>query len=356
MRLREDRMWAMLAACAVWLVSTILAAAVEITVVGGGDGFSDPSDLEQFYEAHPDIQVNILTAGVDQVLVMLASGNAPDLIRVESRQVPFWAAKGLLEDLTPYIEKNARFIPPGDLVPVNDLYILDGRRYALNKDWSADLTIYYNKDLFDGAGLAYPSEETPLTHAEILDLSQKLSSNEEGQAQRWGFSTHYAPLSFQGMMRSAGVPLYSEDQTEVVLTEHPETFEIAEWWVEMGTREWFTTDTSAWHQGQLGILQSGFWFGPVAAIGGVHNGLANERSESGSTDPIGFAPAPVWGEERVNLAVATGFAMFADSQNKEDAWKVLEWFMVGPPAIRRTQIGWGIPPMRSLFEYIPMET
>lgn len=216
-------------AAAVWLLSTAPAVAVEITVVGGGDGFSDPGDLEQFYEAHPDIRISILSAGNDQVLAMLAAGNAPDLIRVEARQVPFWVAKGLLEDLTPYIEKQARFITPDDLVPVNDLYVLDGRRYALNKDWSADLTIYYNKDLFDGAGLAYPSEDAPLTYAEVLDLSRKIASSEPGQLQRWGFSTHYAPLSFQGMLRSAGVPLYSEDQTEVVLTEHPETLRIAEW-------------------------------------------------------------------------------------------------------------------------------
>lgn len=345
-------------AAAVWLLSTAPAVAVEITVVGGGDGFSDPGDLEQFYEAHPDIRISILSAGNDQVLAMLAAGNAPDLIRVEARQVPFWVAKGLLEDLTPYIEKQARFITPDDLVPVNDLYVLDGRRYALNKDWSADLTIYYNKDLFDGAGLAYPSEDAPLTYAEVLDLSRKIASSEPGQLQRWGFSTHYAPLSFQGMLRSAGVPLYSEDQTEVVLTEHPETLRIAEWWVEMGVREWYAhTDVSAvWHQGRLGILQSGFWFGPVAAIGGTHNTMANEATQSGTTEPIGFAPAPVWGDKRVNLAVATGFAMFADSQHKDAAWQVLEWFMVGPPAVRRTRIGWGIPPMRSLFEHIPMET
>ena len=56
-------------------------AVVDIYVVGGGDGFSNDEDLAEFHAAHPDIRINILNAGTEQVLAMLATGNAPDLIQ-----------------------------------------------------------------------------------------------------------------------------------------------------------------------------------------------------------------------------------------------------------------------------------
>ncbi|HEX6972255.1 MAG TPA: extracellular solute-binding protein [Limnochordia bacterium] len=357
MHSKRPQAWLLFIALVLLLTAPVCAAAIEINVVGGGDGFSDAEDQAGFYEAHPGIQINILNnVSNAQVLAMIAAGTPPDLIRTEARQVPYWVSFGLLEDLTPYIRSRSQFIRPGDLVPVNDLYRVDGGIYALNKDWSADLTIYYNKDLFDAAGLSYPSETTPLTYTEVMELSRKLSRQEGGEPVQWGFGAGYMPLAYQAMLRAVDQPFYSPDQTRAMLADNPEALEAADWWVEMARRQWYGGPNDPWHNARLAMYQMGFWFGPVAAVGGRQNVYANERSEEGSTEMIGFAPAPRWGEKRVNMAVATGFAMFADSPHKDEAWQVLEWFMVGPPAIRRTRIGWGIPPLRSLFQYIPQET
>lgn len=341
-----------------WLSLTFAAgAAVEINVVGGGDGFSNDQDLAEFQKEHPDVRINSLNnVSNAQVLAMVASGNPPDLMRVESRQVPYWVSLGVLEDLTPYLQSRGRFIRPADLVPVNDLYKVDGKSYALNKDWSADLTLYYNQDLFDAAGLSYPSESAPLPYDQLMELSRKLAREQDGQPVQWGFGAGYMPLAYQGMLRSAEQPFYSGDQTKAVIAENPEAIRAANWWVEMARRNWYGGPNDPWHNGKLAILQMGYWFGPVAAVGGRQNVFGNEKSESGSTDAIGFAPAPIWAKKRVNMAVATGFAMFTGSKYKKEAWQALEWFMVGPAAIRRTGIGWGIPGLQSLFKYIPQET
>ncbi len=348
-------------ALGLWLLGSVAAGAaspvVDIYVVGGGDGFSNEQDLAEFQKEHPNIRVNILNNVSDaQLITMVATGNAPDLLRVEARRVPYWANLGMLEDLTPYLQKKARFIRTDDLVPIIDLYRIDGRLYALNKDWSADLTIYYNKDLFDKAGLTYPGEDKPLTYAEVMELSRKLSVQQEGKPVQWGFGAGYMALAYQAMLRAADQPLYSPDHLRILLADSAEALKAADWWVEMARRQWYGGPDDPWHNNRLAMLQMGYWFGPVAAIGGRQNVYSNEATTTGTTDPIGFAPAPVWGNKRVNMAVATGFAMLAGSKHKEEAWQVLEWFMVGPASIRRTQTGWGLPSLRSLFRYVPQQT
>lgn len=332
------------------------AFASDIYVVGGTDGFNDKDDLAQWAQLHPDIHVHIIDGGLDKAITMIAGGTPPDLIRIESKDIPGYVHQGLLADIDPYIKSSAA-IRADDLVAVNNLYVIDGKRYAINKDWSADLTLFYNKARFADAGIANLSTETPASYDQIMEISHKLTKEENGKIIQWGFGSQaFAYLAYEAMLRAADQPFYSADQLSLALENNTEAIRAADWWIDMARRHWSNFGVAdEWGKGNVGINQWGYWFGPISAVGAGAT-VGDQQAKGGTTEDVGFAPAPTWAGNRMEMAVGTGFALLSASQHKEDAYKVLEWFMTGPPAAKRAKIGWGVPTLKSLFPLVPKGT
>ncbi len=96
-------------------------------------------------------------------LMSVASGEGPDIIQMGSGVPPVIAATGALVDLTSYMDKF------GGL----DAYVNAGQHYMTYQGqiiaipWGGGgREVYYNKTIFDAAGLAYP--EDSWTYAEFL--------------------------------------------------------------------------------------------------------------------------------------------------------------------------------------------
>jgi multiple sugar transport system substrate-binding protein len=86
---------------------------------------------------------------------MIAAGTPPD---VWSHWGPSgfadYVIRGLAADLTPYIERDN--FDMSDFIPeVLDIYTIDGKVYGLPMLTTGSF-IFYNKDLFDAAGVEYP--------------------------------------------------------------------------------------------------------------------------------------------------------------------------------------------------------
>jgi multiple sugar transport system substrate-binding protein len=45
----------------------------------------------------------------------------------------------------------------------------------------------------------------------------------------------------------------------------------------------------------------------------------------------------------------------AKSKHKDEAWKLMEYFMAGPPAVERAKSGWGLPALKSLLPTVPQD-
>lgn len=110
---------------------------------------------------------------------VLASGEIPDLITIWNGQILPYQRYDLLEDITPLLEQNGvdleRFEPYSlDAIRVgenrNELY---GLPYAIQFN-----ALYYNKDLFDKFGVAYPTDG--MTWEEAIELGKQVSRFEDG--------------------------------------------------------------------------------------------------------------------------------------------------------------------------------
>lgn len=121
---------------------------------------NEKNDIEtaakHFNDTHPCIQVTTMhvpaagTTYVQKLTTMLASGNPPDLGYLSESQAFDWAAEGKILDLSPYMGDNPEEQYIGNTIyRVGDTLMGTGLATGV-------MLIYYNKDVFDAAGVPYP--------------------------------------------------------------------------------------------------------------------------------------------------------------------------------------------------------
>lgn len=133
--------------------------------------------MRAFEAENPGVKVNVINVGgwgpsEEKASVMIAGGTPPDLLYMgETGGVTSFAAKGLLADLDPFVQR-FRGVNLGDFIPSTlEMGRFNKKLYALPVD-SITSVLYYNVDLLDKAGLAAPVA----TLADLAAFSRKLKA------------------------------------------------------------------------------------------------------------------------------------------------------------------------------------
>ncbi|GAK56095.1 extracellular solute-binding protein family 1 [Candidatus Vecturithrix granuli] len=341
-----------------FMFTSVFAAEVTITLMRDAAEMPDEV-IQDFEQKNPGITVNIVENDPAKLMTMIAGGTAPDVFRINGIGSPYWVRKGLLLDITPYLEKS---IDMDDLYPVNGMFRWDGQTqgkgpyYGMVKDWNLDYMYFYNKDAMAEAGVTPPSDDVPLTFQEFTDMITKLVVYKDGKAERYGFG--YTDDEFNGyfmyLLASKGKFLFKENGTKLNI-EDPDVRALFKWWFDMAKThhamhnpldpapDW---DGPLFQAGRVALQWDGYWFGPIINEGGKI-----------PPDRFGFAPAPIYGDKRVNATGGgTGYVIYSQTKNLEAAWKFYEYYMLGDEALARAKSGWGLPARKSLMQYVPQET
>lgn len=136
--------------------------------------------IDAFEEENPgikvELQVNPWTDFWTKLQVGAQGGTAPDA---------FW----MLGDRFQVYAANDQLLPLGDAIDAAgvdlgvypqalvDLFTYDGELYGLPKDFDT-VGLWYNKELFDAAGVAYPTDQW--TWADVQDAAAKLTDPDAG--------------------------------------------------------------------------------------------------------------------------------------------------------------------------------
>ncbi len=321
-----------------------------------------PAYIKQFEQMNPDIQVRFLTADQTTFNSMVAAGKPPDIYRSAGFSSTSAIIEGVYENLEPYLAAS-KVLKESDLMPVNNLYRWDGKQqgsgplYGLVKDWSLDFTIWYNEKLLKAAGFKGPGQNEALSFDDLLTMAKKLTVRKNGQVAvygldlAWGWSQHYPLL--MAMAQSAGSSLFSADLKTANFTS-PEILKALQWLVDyteaqVGTSPILTdanSPTGPFVAGRTALTTVGYWFGQQI-----------------ETDPHNLysyminAPAPHWAGARISPCIAgVGMSITSGSKNKDAAWKLVEYFMTGQPALDRVTGGWGLNSLKHLESMLPHQT
>lgn len=116
---------------------------------------------DEFEMNNPDIHIEIQVNGWNDYWTALeaagSGGSLPDTFWMHSNNIYYYGANDQLLDLTSYIEKSDKVDLANYPTGLNEIYNIDGKQYAIPKDYDT-IALWYNKTLFDEAGIAYPDD------------------------------------------------------------------------------------------------------------------------------------------------------------------------------------------------------
>jgi multiple sugar transport system substrate-binding protein len=132
-----------------------------------------PIAKELWAKDHPDITLDIqplpINGYLDKFTTTALGGAAPDVIDLDTTWVSTVAAHGLLQPLDDIVDK----LPVADISPAAwKASQYKGVQYAI-PNRSGPGVYYYNKTVFDKAGVPYPKEDW--TYADFLEIAKKLT-------------------------------------------------------------------------------------------------------------------------------------------------------------------------------------
>ena len=146
--------------------------------------------LAPFEESHPGITVQQQSAGTGQaeyrerILTSIVAGHPPDVLLLDNIDVPAFTNRRVLLDLAPYLPRLGIDLARYDST-VLGIFRRGAAIYALPKGYTP-MVLVYNKDLFDRAGIPYPSDDW--TWDDFLRVAQSLTRDTDGDGQidQWG--------------------------------------------------------------------------------------------------------------------------------------------------------------------------
>ncbi|MFZ4450928.1 ABC transporter substrate-binding protein [Salibacterium aidingense] len=171
--------------------------------------------IEIYNDDHEHVEITFTSVPFDnywtRMQTSLSGGQGPDILLMDGRNYLQLASLGLLENLNSYIEDSdldMSVYPDG----MNNLYKYEEEHYAI-PFVMGPMALYYNKEIFDEAGVDYPDESW--TWEDVEEYGGQLADNEDGT---YGFIVDTTTFTQQAglfpLVHQAGGSIISDDKTE----------------------------------------------------------------------------------------------------------------------------------------------
>lgn len=302
---------------------TPAASGDQVTIkVAHWDSYTEPSTqmlVDGFEAANPNIKVELIDIASgeysNKLTVMLNGGNDLDVVWVKDPDnTPSIAERGQLEDLIPYIEKDGV-----DIAAMNgsDALKLDGKQVALPVS-TGFYVLYYNKDIFDAAGVDYPGND--MTWTEFEELAKKVTSG-EGNDKKYGALFH----TWQACVQNWAVQDGKHTILDTDYSFMKPYYEMALRMQDEGTvMDYSTLKTGNIHyssvfmEGQCAMMPMGSWFMSTMI----------EKTKAGETSVnwgVATLPHPDGVEAGWTVGSTTPMGVSASSKNKDAAWEFVKY-------------------------------
>jgi multiple sugar transport system substrate-binding protein len=282
--------------------------------------------LEIFHERHPNIRVYFTLDPEnleERMPVDFEAGRAPDVFAGCCTFFPTWAKRGYTLDLRPLVaDLDQADIADWDPVQYAALFTRDGVQYALPKYHGA-LALYYNKDAFDDARVAYP--DASWNDDDYQDAMRRLTTDtkNDNQADRWGSIFDISWDRVQTHVNAFGGHFVDPADSSRCLMGEPPALAAMEW---LRARMWDDKTMATPLDVQNQLPRQAFALGRTAMDEDGSWSLRDILQESRFR--LGVAPMPAGPARRAALAGTDGFGIYADTRYPEASWELLK-FLVG---------------------------
>jgi len=311
--------------------------------------WGDPEELailqeiaDDFTKANPNVNITVNVSDWDtywdKLQTTLAAGTPPDVFAMDAPLYPDYQSRGVLLNLQPYIQK--------DNFDLTDFYdssltcyqTADGY-YGLPRDVQPSV-MYYNKDMFDEAGVPYPDDTW--TWDTLIEMGQKLTKDRDGDgttdqfaiwADLWDMELYWASAIWQNEGE-----ILNADYTKTLLGEPADMgawqyiYDLIFKYKIMPTPSAAEQFGDPFESGNAAMTPAGHWVVPLYSKVDFNWGVA---------------PLPK-GKTRASIVNSVGFVVAKDSKHPDESWAFLK-YLIGPQGQAKvTSLGLGVPAIKSI--------
>jgi multiple sugar transport system substrate-binding protein len=278
---------------------------------------------ELFMKRHPNIEIKAENTPFGEFLqkytTQAAGGASPDVIYTQFSWAQQLIKSGIFIPLDDYIKNETDFNLEDFTKPSLVSYQRDGKLWLIPYD-EGPANLYYNKDLFDAAGVEYPNQNWTLDDLKAAAL--KITSG-EGPNKIFGLGELPSPgdslMAPPYLMPFGGVYLREPEEDEVLINE-PAAVEAMEWWQEFRDKGAVPSPADlqnvawpAFQFGKIGMTQQGSWATPPIRAGSKFN-----------WDIMIWPKGP---KAHVTFSAGSGYGITRDSKNADAAWIYLNDYL-----------------------------
>ncbi|MGV3615579.1 MAG: ABC transporter substrate-binding protein [Fimbriimonas sp.] len=297
--------------------------------------------IPEFERQNPGIKVRFchFEDYGNRILLSHAGGIAPDVVRQGMDGGMAWIDRGLNRPLDAYID-GPDGIDRNDFIPTLWTGLMSGgKTYGVPQDINIQ-GLYYNRDLFDKAGLKYPDETW--TWKDLKEAADRLTEDKDkdGHPEVVGLDLSWNAGGFLPFMLQNGGHLWEKDRMTPAFNT-PETAEALKFYKSLMRTYSLTRSDSQrgglgpdkfFEQGRIAMYIDGSWRTPALQ---QHAAKLN----------FGVAPLPM-NKKAMSVSGSCYWAISRDSKHPDVAWKLVKYLSSQEALTKYWQMLWVAPPAR----------
>jgi multiple sugar transport system substrate-binding protein len=315
-------------AATVAVAATALPVKEPVTIrfssVGWGGWLAEPWTLlvERFNESQSAVQIpggyEDISEGYEKVLAQAAGGVGADVYLFETKQMQSFAARDFFRPLGDYVSTSG--VVKQDAYFATDWKEMfwNGQQYLVPFDNSPAM-LWYNKDLFDQAGVKYPPNQYGVwTWEDFLGTAKQLTSG-SGPSRVFGWAGERGWVYLLNWIWSNGGMLLNDQKTECLI-DSPESIAALQWAADLVHEH--KVQPQAAELGEGG--NSGLFFGKRAAMAQKGTWWAIDlKAQEGlnwNVAPMPDGPAGAFVRNPLDA-----WGIWSGSKNPDAAWQFIEF-------------------------------
>ena len=259
-------------------------------------------------------------------------GSLPDVFWMHSNESERYMSNDMLLDLTDKIAESDKIDTENYPDDIGGLYTYDDKYFAVPKDVDT-IALWYNKAMFDEAGLAYPTADW--TWDDVTEAAKKLTK-EDGSQYGLALRNDNNQAGYYNLIYDNGGYIISDDKTKSGWDDPKtiEAMEMLEGWIKDGVMPPLEVmaengEDVLFQSGKVAMVPQGSWM--VAAY------RDNEYTAE-NCDLVELPKSATTGR-RVSLYNGLGWAAAANGEHTEEAWKLIEYLVSEEEQKKQAELG-----------------
>src|SRR5512140_1568115 len=315
--------------------------------------WGDPAELpvwhqivKDFEAANPNTTVSVEVSACDsywtKLKTLLASKTPPDMFAIDAPLYLDYQSKNVLLNLQPYLDANKGMLD-GLYPQTLEAYKTPNGYFGLPRDFQT-IVLFYNKTMFDKAGLSYPNADWTWDDLRAAAKKLTLDTNGDGKTDQYGFTFDMWDMEpgYSEAIWSYGGDVINADKTKTLLGE-PNARKAWQLLYDMTFVDKSVPDSTT--SGQYGgdtflagvsaMFPMGHWAVPGYADANIN---------------FDVAPMPKGPAGRFTSVNSAGFVIAKGSKHPAQAFTFLQFVLSTAGQTRLAELGFACPVLKSIAE------